>query len=233
MSYQDILEKNIDDAKQEYKQVVDMLSKIKGEYNDLLFKKEQLNKIMIQINLDFIDKSWSLQEIENKLEEYKQENLQDIAKIQFNYSQEIEALKTEQIKLDNKLLWYNTNLEDLNSLEVYLKAKELTLDWIMAKNIKIRTKIDDDLVYLQEKQESLQNLQEEIKRNLAESTKEKNKAKDFYNNTIKWLELREKNIREREEQNDIEKLRIADEWNKLKRAKDYLDNLKKNVKANI
>jgi hypothetical protein len=57
MSYQDILEKNIDDAKQEYKQVVDMLSKIKGEYNDLLFKKEQLNKIMIQINLDFIDKS--------------------------------------------------------------------------------------------------------------------------------------------------------------------------------
>jgi hypothetical protein len=55
----------------------------------------------------------------------------------------------------------------------------------MAKNIKIRTKIDDDLVYLQEKQESLQNLQEEIKRNLAESTKEKNKAKDFYNNTIK------------------------------------------------
>jgi hypothetical protein len=47
------------------------------------------------------------------------------------------------------------------------------------------------------------------------------------------LELREKNIREREEQNDIEKLRIADEWNKLKRAKDYLDNLKKNVKANI
>jgi predicted nuclease with TOPRIM domain len=81
MDYQDILEKNIQDTRKEFHEVVNMLSKIKGEYNDLFSRKNKVEIEIIRLNNEYLYKFTELSDIEVKIDEYKANNLQKISKI--------------------------------------------------------------------------------------------------------------------------------------------------------
>lgn len=233
MQYQDILEQNIEDTKEEYKQVVEMLYNIKSEYNDLLLNKTHLETQLQTLNNDYVIKFAELSDIEFKIDEYKSKNIADITKIKYSYKDEIETIKRVKEEAWVKLSELSKKEQELEEISIKLQAKEQTFTNLETKLTNLQKTLEDNQKEIEKKQNSIKIMQEETKRNLKESEQSKIKSQELLNNTILDIEMREKLLEDREKLINDEKLRISDEWSKLKQSKEYLDNLIKNAKANI